>query len=147
LKKRGRFEETDTVVQAVQDFKVTSDPLRYWLSEEVKVHPLGNGHDLVWVSLAELYSEYKIFCDDAGFDALNKIAFGKKLAGIIDEYDKRVKMGGPKNQRARGLIGITKAYDQAFQSNKLFTYGGDTKDSMGKVDVVREASEPGSLSY
>lgn len=133
LTRRGRFEETEALLTAVDEFKTTSDPIRYWISEEIKIHPLGNGHDLVWVSIAELYSEYKIFCDDAQLNSTNKIDFGKKFKILVDEYDKRIKFGGPEKGRKKGLTGITKINGTAFQSNKLFTYGEPAaKSSQGK---------------
>lgn len=153
LKKRGKFEETESLIAAVDDFKTTSDPLRYWISEELKVHPLGNGHDLVWASMAELYSEYKIFCDDAQLPSTNKIDFGRKFSGLVDDYDKRIKWGGGKNSRQKGIIGVTRIQGAAFQSNKVFTYGeAALKNSQGKdygvVDKSVDNSEPRSgLTY
>ena len=149
LKKRGKFEETESLVAAVDDFKTTSDPLRYWISEELKVHPLGNGHDLVWVSVAELYSEYKIFCDDSLLPSTNKIDFGRKFSRLVEDYDQRVKMGGPEKARKKGLVGVTKNNGAAFPSNKIFTYGeGASKSSQGKDLGFNGAEGPGTaLTY
>ncbi len=74
LLQQKRFTESETVRKMNKDFREQSDSVQMFLADYSYQKSA-----LDFVSLKELYSEYRQFCLDDGFKSLNKSNFGRRL--------------------------------------------------------------------
>lgn len=74
LLQQKRFTESATVQKMSKDFREQSDSVQMFLADN---NYQKSAFD--FVSLKELYGEYRQFCVDDGFKSLNKSNFGKRL--------------------------------------------------------------------
>ncbi len=74
LLQQKRFTESETVRKMNKDFREQSDSVQMFLTDN---NYQKSAFD--FVSLKELYGEYRQFCLDDGFKSLNKSNFGKRL--------------------------------------------------------------------
>lgn len=74
LLKQKKFTESDTVRKMNKDFREQSDSVQMFLSDN---NYQKSAYD--YVSLKDLFNEYKQFCLDDGFRFLNKTNFSKRL--------------------------------------------------------------------
>jgi putative DNA primase/helicase len=74
LLKQKKFTDSDTVRKMNKDFREQSDSVQMFLSDNNYQKSADD-----YVSLKELFNEYKQFCLDDGFRFLNKTNFSKRL--------------------------------------------------------------------
>jgi putative DNA primase/helicase len=76
LLEQKRFTECIAAKEAVERYKIESDSVKMFLSEnDYKSHP--TSYQLV----GSLYTDYRCFCNDDGFKPVNKMNFRKRLEG------------------------------------------------------------------
>lgn len=74
LLKQKRFTDSETVQKMNKDFREQSDSVHLFLSESGYKKSIDD-----YISLKELFTEYRQFCQDDNFRALNKTNFVKRL--------------------------------------------------------------------
>ena len=89
LWERKTFTESDAAKEALDKYSRDLNPLRDWLDEKVEFYPLGNGHDEDYVTVHQLYDEYKTDMDRQGFRPLNITAFGHEVRKLCGDYNLR----------------------------------------------------------
>ena len=80
LLKQKKFTHSEVVKQAVEDYKSKSDSVKMFIDEN-NYHPSPKDYKLI----KDLYSSYRIYCQEDGFYPVNKSNFIKRLGsfGII----------------------------------------------------------------
>lgn len=86
LWERKQFTDSEAARQALDEYARDINPIRDWLDEKVEVHPLGNGHDEIYVTFHQLYDEYRADMERQGFRPLNAKAFGHELRKAWKDY-------------------------------------------------------------
>ena len=101
LKDQGRFTESQTVTDAVDDYRRESNPARTFLQENYHANPTG------WTPAEDVYSEYRQWCETNGYRPLAAATFGKEIRRVFPAAKRtRTRDGG---SRTWGYSGINSA--------------------------------------
>lgn len=84
LLKNKRFSDSDTVRKMLKDFREQSDSVQLFLSENDYQKSTDD-----FIRLKDLFSDYRQFCQDDNFRALNKTNFTKRLEAQNIQIEKR----------------------------------------------------------
>jgi len=84
LLKNKRFSDSNTVRKMLKDFREQSDSVHLFLSENDYQKSTDD-----YISLKELFTNYRQFCQDDNFRALNKTNFTKRLEAQNVQIEKR----------------------------------------------------------
>ncbi|MFC1475816.1 phage/plasmid primase, P4 family [Candidatus Zixiibacteriota bacterium] len=98
LRAQGHFTTAQVCNEAIEDYRVESNPARQFLLENVVETP----EDLV--SCGTLYRHYRKWCDDSGYRALGNCTFGKEVMRLFPRT--RVRRLGSRGERERHYEGI-----------------------------------------
>jgi putative DNA primase/helicase len=79
LRKRGRFVEPRICVEVKEDYKSESNPARSFLLDRCELY---EGAE---VGTADLYSEYREYCQQNGYSPLGESQFGKEVGRWFHE--------------------------------------------------------------
>lgn len=90
LQKNSQFSRSDEANRALDEYQKAVDPIINWVEDAIEAHPLGNGMDEKFNSISDLYQDYRRQMELNGYEPLNNTHFGRKLAGLIPDYHKRV---------------------------------------------------------
>lgn len=93
LREQGRFTESATVTDAVDEYRRESNPARTFLTETYRHDPTG------WVTVDEVYAAYGEWCLKNGYQRFGQAQFGRE-----------VKRAFPNSNRTRPYIEGTRAY-------------------------------------
>lgn len=113
LQKSQQFSKSEEANLALDEYQKAVDPVITWVEDALEAHPLGNGMDEKFNSISDLYQDYRRQMEMNGYEPLNNTHFGRKLAGLIPDYQKRVickRIDGVPHKliRATTLYGKTK---------------------------------------
>jgi len=89
LKENEKFTHSSKVDKQLKDYQNETDSVLMWVSENIVVHDLGNGHDKDYATIHDLYHSYQIQVRNGGINPVNINSFGKKIAKYIDKYQER----------------------------------------------------------
>jgi len=90
LSERRRFIEPKVCIEATEDYRVEANPARAFLRERCEVREEAE------IATAELYSEYRQYCEKNGYKPLAQSQFGKEVSRWFRETTKQ---DGPKTTR------------------------------------------------
>jgi putative DNA primase/helicase len=74
LNERRRFIEPKVCIETMEDYRVEANPARAFLLERCEVSEEAE------IGIAELYSEYRHYCEDNGYKSLSQSQFGKEVS-------------------------------------------------------------------
>lgn len=102
LEKNGFFSKEIGPDNELSEYKLLSDPVAYWASENVREV------EGAFTSLNDFYKSYRAFCDDTGYDKqiLPQNIFTKKLKQIVPNFDTLYGVQKVEGKAARGLNNI-----------------------------------------
>jgi len=98
LQVQGHFTAAQVCTEAIDDYRVESNPARQFLLENVEETP----EDVV--SCREMYRQYRKWCEDSGYRPLGDRAFGKEVLRLFPRT--RVRRLGSRGERERHYEGI-----------------------------------------
>jgi len=87
LRSQGRFDIPQSSSAALAQYRKDSDPVQQFVEEVLEVVK-GKG-----MSPRDVYQHYQSWCKQNGFQAMNKVRFGKRLSEVIGD-DKKHRSGG-----------------------------------------------------
>lgn len=85
--KREKFIDSVLVQAELNDFEVSNDPIKSFLSTYLQ-----DGDELLRNPVYEIYKEYKIYCVENGYKSVNQNLFGRyvKRKYTLETYTKRI---------------------------------------------------------
>lgn len=93
---QGRFSESDKLKETLEEFK-NDNPIRTFCLEKCLLSPTAV------VPFDSLYRAYRLWCEDVGIRAENKISFSKRLlTGFPQAQREQSKVGGKTTRLIRG---------------------------------------------
>lgn len=98
LQVQSHFSTAQVCNEAIEDYRVESNPARQFLLEIVEEAP----EDIV--SCRELYQHYRKWCNDSGYRQLGNCTFGKEVMRLFPST--RVRRLGSREKRERHYEGI-----------------------------------------
>jgi len=102
LREQGRFTTAELCTEAVEEYRIDSNPARQFLSEYVKEAP----EDVV--PCKQLYRKYRHWCNEFGYRPLSDRTFGKEVFRLFPRTRRR-RIGG-RQDREWHYDGITVSY-------------------------------------
>jgi putative DNA primase/helicase len=102
LQAQGHFTTAQVCAEAIEDYRVESNPARQFLQEHVEKAP----EDIV--SCKELYQQYRQWCDESGYRPLGDRTFGKEVMRLFPSTRRRHL--GSRDKREWHYEGITVSY-------------------------------------
>ena len=110
LCERGAFAKVGAVQTAVAKYREELDQGSSWIRAHVSHEPVptgGFGANARFAVVAEIYQGYAQDMDALRIDPINVIAFGKKLARLIPDYEIRSIVKKVQKKSARVLLGVS----------------------------------------
>lgn len=101
LIQRRRFSESESTKEAVEDYRMESNPAREFLTETFQAEIEGE------VKVKDAYKEYRDWCEASGYKPLGNRAFGKEVKRVFVSC-RKVKRG-PRQAREWHYFGIGRA--------------------------------------
>lgn len=148
LRKRGSFAQT--VAEVATDFKVKTDRVQLWMTEEKRIVYSIRGKNGVDVALsggasvgtatgtskAELYDEYRTWIKDNGYTALGKQKFLSRLTSMNGVIEVRIKPSKIRGLNIVDLVGEDHgtAHLVAVVANRPPIYETDERDKTRNED-------------
>jgi P4 family phage/plasmid primase-like protien len=98
LLKNGRFTTSELVEKEIAEYKLEGNPAKAFLLD---YYEEGAGE----VIIAEIYHEYKTWCEEMGFSPLNSANFGKEVFRVFPKVERKPKKENGKFLRVyTGLV-------------------------------------------
>lgn len=100
VKERGRFSDSETVQEAIEEYRNTNDSVRDWFRESVRVTTDGNDK----VTTDELYNDFRATCQKRGMYTLSYQKFAKDLSRILPKEQRTTARVNGRHVRAYGGV-------------------------------------------
>jgi P4 family phage/plasmid primase-like protien len=101
LRRQGKFSESEVSRTALAEYRLENNPAQLFLNAFYEAAPLDD------IVTAEVYGEYRHWCENSGYRPLSAVVFGKE---IIRKFPngKKAKIWNSDGKRAEGYQGIGK---------------------------------------
>lgn len=96
------FTHSTVVEEQLKAYKNDIDNASRWIRENIHAKPLNGGSP--YVSIPDAYANYRVETENNGEDAITAVAFGRKLAKHVPDYEERYKLKKVQNKVFRVLL-------------------------------------------